>query len=399
MSIIPFKTKKAFLFSALENCEYGSLNLRSPNGERLFFKGNKSGAEADIYIKDWTFLNHSLTHGDIGFAETYMNGLWDTTDLPALLIYFAQNLNAIGNLANGKKIFQLFLSLTKIKNINSKRGSKKNIYKHYDLGNDFYQLWLDPSMTYSSAIFNNEQKELEKAQSDKYNRILNQIPKHANNLLEIGCGWGGFSQIAGQSQLKVDAITISKAQHDYALNRMKSTGLSNNVDIRIQDYRDVQNKYDAIVSIEMFEAVGREYWANYFKVLKDSLAKTGRAIVQTITIDDSIFDAYIKRTDFIQKHIFPGGLLPSKSTFNSLAQKFGLCVVDQYAFGQCYANTLSQWLKNFDDVYTNVRSLGFDDVFIRKWRFYLAYCIAGFRIDRTDVVQFTLQHSDENVCN
>lgn len=395
MSLVSEGTDKVqlmLLLKAFEQIKYGTLRFTLPSGEVHRFKGDLPGYEADMKINDASCLRQFISHGDIGLGETYMKRLWDTDDLPSILSFFVQNIEAIEEMIHGKKFIQFLLWFRKLWSTNTRRGSIKNIYKHYDLGNDFYKLWLDESMTYSSALYNGVDKDIALAQNDKYARILKQLPEHTQNVLEIGCGWGGFSEQAGRANLNVDAITISKSQAAFATDRMNEANLAQNVSIKIQDYRDVRTKYDSIVSIEMFEAVGREYWNKYFSTLRRSLADQGKAIIQTITIGDDIFDSYKNRSDFIQKHIFPGGMLPSNKVFNELATKFGFTVSDSYSFGACYEKTLSKWLDSFEQAKGKVKTLGFDDEFIRKWSFYLSYCIAGFANKRTDVVQYTLEH-------
>lgn len=387
-----YNVKLILLLKALEQIKYGSLRFALPSGEIYNFKGDLPGYDADMKVNDMSCLGQFISHGDIGLGETYMKGLWDTDDLPSTLSFFVQNIEAIEEMIHGKKLIQFLLWFGKLFSANTRRGSKKNIYKHYDLGNDFYKFWLDESMTYSSALYNGIDKDLTIAQGDKYSRILQQLPENSQNILEIGCGWGGFAEQAGISGLNVDAITISKSQADFAKKRMKEAKLAKNVSIKIQDYRDVRKQYDSIVSIEMFEAVGREYWNRYFSTLKRSLSEKGKAVIQTITIGDDVFEGYKNRTDFIQKHIFPGGMLSSNKVFNELATKFNLNISDSYSFGSCYAKTLSKWLDNFEQAKGKVKSLGFDEEFMRKWSFYLSYCIAGFVHQRTDVVQYTLEH-------
>lgn len=394
MSVVSIQTalwKKKFFLDALHQSQFGTLRLTLPGKEVYEIKGPEAGLEVDMIIYDLRCIDALLQLGDIGLGETYMKGLWATSDLPKLLTFFVQNIEAIEKIIHGKKWIQFLMASSKWLTKNSKRGSKKNIFKHYDLGNDFYSLWLDSSLTYSSALFENQEKNLEQAQFDKYDRILNKLNVVSGKILEIGCGWGGFSEIAGNRDHQIDAITISKAQAAYAEKRMQDQDLDKNVKVQICDYRDVQGHYDGIVSIEMFEAVGAQYWGLYFETLRRSLKKAGRAVIQTITISDDVFEEYKSQTDFIQKHIFPGGLLPSNSIFNDLSTNFGFSVSEAFSFGSCYAQTLTHWLQRFDDQRHHVERLGFDDGFIRKWRFYLSYCIAGFATRRTDVVQYTLE--------
>ena len=398
MSIISNHTtawKKKLFLDALYQSQFGTLKLVLPNGETHLIKGTQPGLDVDMTIYDLRCIDALVQSGDIGLGETYMKGLWTTSDLPSLLTFFVQNIDAIEEIIHGKRWLQFLMASTKWISRNSKRGSKRNIFKHYDLGNDFYSLWLDESLTYSSALFESQEKSLEQAQHDKYNRIVRELNLKEGKLLEIGCGWGGFSEIAGGQGYHLDALTISKAQAHFARQRMHNKGLDQTVHVKICDYRDIQGAYDGIVSIEMFEAVGAQYWNVYFETLRRSLKKAGRAVIQTITISDHVFDTYRRQTDFIQKHIFPGGILPSKSIFNDLSTRFGFTVKEVFSFGPCYVRTLTHWLHKFDAVRGNIERLGFDDEFIRKWRFYLSYCIAGFATHRTDVVQYTLERDSE----
>lgn len=385
--------KQKLLLEALGRCKFGSLFMTLPTGEKFHFQGDQPGSSSDLIVKDIRCLDQFIRHGDIGLGETYMQGMWETSDLPNLLTFFLENIEAIEEYIHGKKWIQFFLSFSKILTKNSRKGSKRNIVCHYDLGNDFYGLWLDPSMTYSSALYEGTEKSLETAQQDKYQRILGQIPSHTDRVLEIGCGWGGFLENAGRQGLSVDGITLSPSQKAHTHDRIAHQKFQKQVNVQIRDYRDVREKYDSIVSIEMFEAVGESYWPGYFQTLKSALTEKGRAIIQTITIKDDVFSGYKNRTDFIQKHIFPGGMLPSKQIFKDLAVDCGLKVSDAFSFGSCYHRTLKAWLENFDRSYQKVRGHGFDDEFIRKWRFYLAYCMAGFKTGQTDVVQYSLDHS------
>jgi len=384
--------KWSILFKALENTRYGRLEITVPHLGTRVFKGQFEGPEANFDILDASCIEQLLKYGDVGLGESYIHGMWQTQDLSALLSFFVINQEAIQNIIHGKRLSQFLMKFYRLKNKNTKTGSSRNIKAHYDLGNDFYSLWLDPSMTYSSGIFDQGTVSLESAQKKKYDRILSSLPQNANQVLEIGCGWGGFSESAAQRDLKVDAITLSPSQAAYSQERLAGKGLNDTVAVKIIDYRNVKQKYDSIVSIEMFEAVGTQYWETYFASLKQNLKHEGKAVIQTITISDNIFEEYKSRTDFIQKHIFPGGVLPSKRIFNQLARKFSFNVTDAFEFGYSYKRTLEEWLINFDACKDQVKQMGFDDEFIRKWRFYLAYCIAGFGTNQTDVVQFALEH-------
>jgi cyclopropane-fatty-acyl-phospholipid synthase len=377
------------IWSALENCDYGILAVKTPDGAIRKFCGKNSGPVADIELKDDRVIDWIISGGDVALGESYMDGFWNSSNLADLLTFLTVNSHALEGFFHARKFRALVLFLKSFFTQNTKRGSKKNIRAHYDLGNDFYQLWLDESMTYSSAIFDSADIPLFEAQQKKYQRILSAL--NAGDVLEIGCGWGGFAQKAAESGRKVTCLTISPRQRDYAVSRLKKCGLENFSNIKLQDYRDEKTPHDNVVSIEMFEAVGKEYWEKYFQVLCDILRSKGKAVLQIITIDEQVFEDYGNRVDFIQKHIFPGGVLPSKSIIRQLAKDYGFEVKNEFAFGLDYAKTLAIWLESFDAKREQVKALGFSEEFIRKWRFYLCYCIAGFAAKRTDVVQFELQ--------
>lgn len=381
-----------FLFLLLEKARHGSLVLELPDGSRLRFKGIYAGPEAEIRLYDWQVIDRGVTGGDIAFGETYMDGLWDTPDLPAVLRYFTDNTATIERLLHGNMFYRILFGMRNMFTPNTRRGSRKNIYAHYDLGNDFYRLWLDETMTYSSAVYaQGQEMSLSSAQTAKYDRIIGRLSRAGEGkVLEIGCGWGGFCERAAQEGMGVTGLTISPAQAEFAQNRLQGMGLQKNAHIDLRDYRDVRGRFDNIVSIEMFEAVGERFWAQYFDAVACSLKEHGRALIQTITIADDVFHEYRKRGDFIQRHVFPGGMLPCDAAFRKQAHKAGLTVNDSFSFGQDYHRTLAEWLKRFDDVKVQVQRLGFDEKFIRKWRFYLAYCMAGFGSRRTDVVQYEL---------
>lgn len=388
-TIESFKLK--VLMELFDHIQCGSLVLTLPNGVKHAFKSNQDGPDADMHLHTIKCISAFLSQGDIGLGETYMDGDWDTTNLPALLTFFTANLQAIEKVIHGKKAFQLIWQFSHLLNRNSKRGSKKNIYRHYDLGNDFYQLWLDQSMTYSSGVYFKDSDTLEKAQHQKYDRILKQLGPKKSHILEIGCGWGGFAELAAQKGHKVTCLTLSPSQASYARDRMKKAKLDDLVTIKICDYRDMHDQFDHIVSIEMIEAVGKAYWETYFNTLKKCLKPGGKAVIQAITIDDDIFDGYQNRVDFIQKHIFPGGVLLSKKIFNDLARNVGFNILETFDFGPSYSKTLFAWRDRFYRERDEIANLGFPNSFIRKWHFYLAYCIAGFATKQTDVVHFTLQ--------
>ncbi len=378
-----------FIWQALSRTTCGSLKIKLPDGLEKNFSGNSSGPNAEMEIKDYSFIDSVITGGDVALGEGYMQNLWDSPDLEKLLTFFTLNAHALEDFFHAKKFQALLLFIKSFLSKNTKRGSKKNIQAHYDLGNDFYQLWLDESMTYSSALFDDEAFDLKAAQERKYQNILQKL--NPGTVLEIGCGWGGFAEVAAQKNHQVTCLTISQKQKIYTESRMQKIGAQDLVKIKLQDYREEEGAYDNVVSIEMFEAVGQEYWDQYFQVLKGRLKKNGKAVLQIITIDEQVFKDYINRVDFIQKHIFPGGILPSKSIIHQLAAKHGFKLKSELAFGKDYAKTLLLWLESFDQKYEEVTKLGFSKEFIRKWRFYLCYCAAGFNAERTDVVQFELE--------
>jgi len=378
-----------FIWQALSGVTCGSLKIKLPDGLEKNFSGNSAGPNAEMEIKDYSFIDSVITGGDVALGEGYMQNLWDSPNLEKLLTFFTLNAHALEDFFHAKKFQALLLFLRSFLSKNTKRGSKKNIQAHYDLGNDFYQLWLDETMTYSSALFDDEAFDLKAAQERKYQNILQKL--NQGSVLEIGCGWGGFAQNAAQKNHQVTCLTISQKQKIYAENRLQKIGAADLVKIKLQDYREEKGAYDNVVSIEMFEAVGQEYWDQYFEVLKGCLKKNGKAVLQIITIDEQVFKDYINRVDFIQKHIFPGGILPSKTAIHQLANKHGFKLKSELAFGKDYAKTLLLWLESFDKKYEEIKKLGFSDEFIRKWRFYLSYCAAGFNAKRTDVVQFELE--------
>ena len=381
------------VLSLLEKIQVGQLTLVSPEGEKFIFRGTQSGIEANIQIHDWLVCKACLKSGDIGLAETYIDGLWDSTDIQSLLRLFLLNRQVIEKAIYGSWLGRLGYRIKHWLNKNSKTGSKKNIHAHYDIGNAFYSLWLDPSMTYSSACFKNKDTSLIEAQEAKYQRIIDSINVDAGqNILEVGCGWGGLMEAASNQGINIDCLTISQEQAAYARDRaarIKSNS-SGKVNILLQDYRDHQNQYDGIASIEMFEAVGEKYWATYFEMIQRCLKPGKKACIQTIVIADNLFDKYRRSSDFIQQYVFPGGMLPSIKKFKEAAQSKGLIVEDVYEFGQDYQKTLCLWHQKFNQHLQEIKQQGFDEKFIRLWNLYLMYCAAGFAEKSTDVVQFTL---------
>lgn len=377
------------LFRSLDRIEYGRIDLVTPDGRTRSFEGHKPGPVAHMQLHDWSVVSNLAARGDLAFAEDYQAGQWETDDLTSLMFFALQNGNAIEKYLHGSKLLQIGARLQYLMRRNSKNGSRRNISFHYDLGNEFYALWLDRTMTYSSGIFETGQENLEDAQNLKYDRIIDRLHGTSGDLLEIGCGWGGFGDRASaRTGHRVRGLTLSHEQHRFAANRLRDRA-----DIVLEDYRDQHGTFDNIVSIEMFEAVGERYWSTYFKKIASLLRAGGTAMIQTITIDEKHFDRYRRGSDMIRSFIFPGGMLPSPTRFAQEAQKAGLAVTDRYRFGQDYATTLERWLHNFDANAAAVRAQGFSEEFIRLWRFYLAACIAGFRTGRTDVMQIELRHA------
>lgn len=379
------------VLALLGRLQHGSLDVQTPEGELLHFGGGRE-PRAALRIADWQTCAAALTAGDVGFAEAFVAGHWSSPDLRALLELLIRNRTALESLVYGGFWGGLLHRVRHLLNRNTRAGSRKNIHAHYDLGNAFYELWLDPTMNYSSAWFDGApQQPLAAAQQAKMHRALGEAGvTPGSRVLEIGCGWGAIAEVAARDfDARLTGVTLSTEQLAWAQGRLRSAGLS--ADLRLQDYRDIADEsFDAIVSIEMFEAVGREYWDGYFRTVRDKLKPGGRACIQSITIRDDLFDRYVRSTDFIQQYIFPGGLLPSPSQFRAHAAKAGLRVVNELAFGADYAETLRRWREAFLRHEGRVRSLGFDTRFMRLWEFYLAYCEAAFAAGNTDVMQFTL---------
>lgn len=375
------------------NWTFGRLTVILPNGQTHQLDGAEPGPAAIFDIKDYRFARRVLASGDIGFAEGYMAGEWETPQLALLLESFARNYDHIRRLFDGNPLMQALNWLSHKRRRNSRSGSRKNIHAHYDLGNAFYASWLDPTMTYSSARFTRAGMALEAAQREKYASLARLMDlREGQTVLEIGCGWGGFAEFAAKEVgARVTAVTISNEQFDFARRRIFNAGLAEQADIQLIDYRDVRGRFDRVASIEMFEAVGQEYWPAYFAKIHDVLEPGGAAGLQIITIEDALFDEYNRRTDFIQKYIFPGGMLPSEERLKPVIDQAGLAWRDVERFGQDYADTLKLWDERFQAAWGDIRRMGgFDERFRRLWRFYLAYCEAGFRSARTDVIQLAL---------
>ena len=381
------------VFKILRDIEQGYLEIIKYNGELLKFGNPNSSLKSVLKIKKPSFSFNLIKGGSVGFAESYMKDEFETDNLSNLIEITARNIKIIYKFS-GLLDFPI---VNYVKNIfikNTRGRSKENISKHYDLGNEFFALWLDKTLTYSSAIFDERNKELSNAQNNKYQKLIDLIrPNNGDKILEIGCGWGGFAEYLGKKyDVKLDCITISKKQFEYAKKRIHECGLNEKVNIEIKDYRDLKDKYNSIASIEMIEAVGQNYLESYFKTIKNNLSDNGRAAIQAITIDDNIFDRYKTKTDFIQKYIFPGGFLPSKSIINKHVSENGLTIKSYDSYADHYSNTLAIWRNEFNKKWDLIKKQGFDSTFKRMWEFYLSYCEAGFKSKNIDLIQFSLQN-------
>ena len=381
------------VFNILKDIEYGYLEILTYQGRLIKFGNKDETLKAKIKIKKPNFTFNLIKGGSIGFAESYMRDEFDTDDLSNLIEITARNIKIIHKFSG---LLDLPI-INFIKNIfikNTKSRSRENISKHYDLGNEFFSLWLDKTLTYSSAIFEKKTQDLSEAQNNKYQKLINLInPKNGDKVLEIGCGWGGFAEYLGKKyDVKLDCITISKKQYEYAKERIYRCGLNEKVNIQIKDYRDLKDKYNSIASIEMIEAVGQNYLESYFKTLKGNLENNGTAAIQAITIDDSLFDRYKNKQDFIQKYIFPGGFLPSKNSINKYVSENGLTIKSYKSYANHYSSTLALWRNEFNKKWDLIKNQGFDSTFKRMWEFYLSYCEAGFKSKNIDLIQFSLQN-------
>ena len=387
------KISDKLVFNFLSKIDYGYLEIKTFDGEILKFGNPEEPLSANIIIKKRNFNYNLIRGGSIGFAECYMRGEFETDDLSNLIELTARNIKIIHRFSGLLDVPVINYIKNKIIK-NTKSRSKENIAKHYDLGNEFFSLWLDDTLTYSSAIFNEHSQNLAEAQNNKYQKLIDLIkPNNGDKVLEIGCGWGGFAEYLGKKyDVKLDCITISKKQFEYAKKRIHKCGLNEKVNIEIKDYRDLQGKYNSIASIEMIEAVGQNYLESYFKTIKDNLSGGGKAAIQAITIDDSLFDRYKNKQDFIQKYIFPGGFLPNKNSINRYVSDNGLTVNSYISYADHYANTLSIWRNEFIKKWELIKNQGFDLKFKRMWEFYLSYCEAGFKSKNIDLIQFSLQN-------
>jgi cyclopropane-fatty-acyl-phospholipid synthase len=388
------KISEKFILSKLKNITNGNLKLVNYDGKVFHFGDLESILTTDIKINNPNFYFNVVTGGSSALGEAYIKNDFSTSNLTDLIELTARNINLIYSFSGSLKIQKIKNFLKKIFASNTKSKSIKYISKHYDLGNNFFSMWLDKTLTYSSALYRNSEDNLEIAQQRKFQELINLLDiKEGNKILEIGCGWGGFAEYLGKKyDVKLDCITISKKQYEYAKERIHKCGLNEKVNIQIKDYRDLKDKYNSIASIEMIEAVGHNYLQSYFKTIKKNLANSGTAAIQAITIDDNLFDRYKNKQDFIQKYIFPGGFLPSKNSLNKHVSENGLTIKSYDSYADHYSNTLALWRNEFNKKWDLIKNQGFDLTFKRMWEFYLSYCEAGFKSKNIDLIQFSLQN-------
>jgi len=387
------KISDKIVFNALKFIKHGKIKLINYDNKSYDFGKSDDDLKVILKINKPGLTYQIIKSGSIGLAEAYMRGDFETDNLTNLIELTAKNIKLIYKFS-GLLDFPLINNIKNIFITNNKSRSKENIAKHYDLGNEFFSLWLDPSLTYSSAIFEEEKSNLESAQKNKYKKLLSLLnPKPGDKILEIGCGWGGFAEFVGKNyDIKMDCITISQKQFDFAAKKIFDNGLNEKVKIKFKDYREVKDKYNSIASIEMIEAVGKNYLPSYFNTIKSNLSKNGKAAIQAITINDSLFDRYKTKQDFIQKYIFPGGFLPSKKSLYNLSSSKGLTIERYDSYGFHYSNTLKLWRDEFLNKWDQISRQGFDLNFKRMWHFYLSYCEAGFKSKNIDLIQFSLQN-------
>ena len=388
---LPMRLK--VLRSILDRIEHGAIDFELPDGKRIRAGGTAPGPCGTIVILNPAFFQRLIAEGNIGFGEMFMDGWWTTPDLQDLLDVILMNNENMARHFPGTGVVRLRERLRHWFNANSRKGSRRNIAHHYDLGNVFYSLWLDDTMTYSSGLFCNAGECLSDAQRNKYGAICDRLAAApGDRILDIGCGWGGFAEYAARERgLRVTGLTISREQQDYARRRLFGAGLAERTEFVLRDYRDERGHYDGIASIEMIEAVGETYWPDYFSVLRERLRPGGRAAIQAIAIADHLFTTYRTAPDFIQKHIFPGGMLPSPAVLRDQADAAGLQTLDRQEFGESYSRTLREWRRRFNARWDRIAALGFDERFCRMWNFYLAASAAGFAAGTTDVVQVALR--------
>ena len=397
LSALPVEAKlpaiaKVF-YSLMKRLDSGSLSFTSPEGYTTIFRGAHEGVRADLRFADWGVASEAFKSAEIGLAECYRDGRVFTSDLTAFLMLCTENQSALESVFYGKPLVALMFRIKHMLRSNTRANARKNIHAHYDLSNDFYRMWLDDTMTYSSAVFHGDYSTpMAEAQTAKYERILQVLnPAPGATILEIGCGWGGFAEHAARTRnVKVTCITLSRAQLEFAAARITAAGLDQLVELHLIDYRDVRGEFDYVVSIEMFEAVGERFWPTYFKAVHDRLKRGGRAVIQSITIDEAAFPRYRETSDFIREYIFPGGMLAPIPRFIADANAAGLSAGEPFRFGIDYAETLKWWLHRVNEKVADIKLLGFDEKFLQLWRFYLCYCEAGFRTGRTNVMQIEL---------
>jgi cyclopropane-fatty-acyl-phospholipid synthase len=382
----------AAVFDVISKLKRGRVDIVLPDGRRFRAEGRDAGFVAELHVHNVDVFSRLIREGDLGFCEAYLDGWWSTPDLMAFMDLVHDDAEDMYDGFPGQFLVRAYERLRFWLQSNSKRQAKKNISYHYDLGNDFYALWLDETMTYSSAKFLTGQESLEKAQEQKYASMIDQMgAQPGDHVLEIGCGWGGFAEYAAKERgLRVTGLTISQEQFNYAVKRIEKAGLSDRVTFKMQDYRDERGSYDGIASIEMFEAVGEKYWPTYFDTLKRSLKPGKNATLQIITVHDRRWDVYKRGPDFIQKYIFPGGMLPSPTILRQQIERAGLIVARSIEFGESYSQTLRRWHEVFNARWDRVATLGFDDRFRRMWNFYLASCAGTFHSGNCDVTQITV---------
>ena len=388
-----YKISDTIVFSALKSIKYGFLEITKINGEILKFGNPDDNLKVTLKIQDESLMYNLIKNGSVGLGESYMKNFFTTNNLSDLIELSAKNIEIIYKFSG---IFDLsFINFIKSKFIkNTKHRSKENISKHYDLGNDFFSLWLDKTLTYSSAIFDEPNQELFAAQNNKYQKLIDLLkPSSGSKILEIGCGWGGFAEYLGTNyDVKLDCITISQKQFEFAKERIHKCGLNEKVNIQIKDYRDLKDKYDHIASIEMIEAVGQNYLDSYFNTIKNNLTPVGTVGIQAITINDNLFERYKNKQDFIQKYIFPGGFLPSRNELQNYVETNGLKFGEYNSYANHYSDTLIIWREIFNKKWDSIKEQGFDLTFKRMWEFYLSYCEAGFKSKNIDLIQFSLQN-------
>jgi cyclopropane-fatty-acyl-phospholipid synthase len=384
---LPLMVRKALKLTT--RLQRGSMEIELPDGRMFHVRGREPGPHGHIKVNDFGFARRLIAEGDVGIAEANLRGEWESRNLTSFLQLFAENAQVIARLLDAQPLMKLWQMLRHWMNANTKRGAKRNIHAHYDIGNAFYSTWLDRTMTYSSAIFEKGDNDLAAAQTRKYRCLAEQTGLQAGeHVLEVGCGWGGFAEYAAKEVgCRVTGLTISQEQFDFARKRMFEAGLADRVEIKLQDYRDETGVYDRIASIEMFEAVGEKFWPVFFQQMRDRLRPGGTAGVQVITIGEEYFDHYRRDVDFIQRYIFPGGMLPTKHILKKLGETFSVPLSGERAFGLDYAETLAQWRDRFRAAWPQLSTMGFDARFKRLWEYYLAYCEAGFRAGTIDVRQ------------